>query len=413
MKLAILSTYDSIGGAARAAYRLHKGLLNRGVDSNMLVQKKDTDNGKVFEIKSRKEKIWNEIAIRLNDIPLTKYPKRENYIFSPSLYGGFNENNYIKQYDLFNVHWVGGGFQSIDSITNITKPIILTLHDSWAFTGGCHIPYPCEKFTTKCGACIKLGSNKDTDLSTRIWQKKMDAWQKKNIVLVGDGNWVANNAKNSTIFKNNRVEVIHPGLDLDVFKPLDKKNCRDILRLDQYCNVILFGAVNSTKDKNKGFEYLIEALKMYSQNDLVKKNTKLLVFGASEGTNIENFGIEIKYIGKVFDDITLSILYSAADVMIVPSIIESFGQTASESFACGTPVVAFDTSGLKDIIDHQVNGFLANAYNPNSLSEGIKWVLEDKQRLIELSRNSRIKAQDKFSIEKYVESYYNLYQSVI
>jgi glycosyltransferase involved in cell wall biosynthesis len=413
MKLAILSTYDSIGGAARAAYRLHKGLLNKGIDSNMLVQKKDTDNSKVFDIKSRKEKLWNEIAIRLNDIPLKKYSKRENYIFSPALYGGFNINTHIKQYDLFNIHWVGGGFQSIDSIAKITKPIILTLHDSWAFTGGCHIPYPCEKFTTKCGACIKLCSNNDNDLSRKILQKKIDAWKNKNIVLVGDGNWVANNAKNSTIFKNNRVEVIHPGLDLDIFKPLDKKNSRDILGLDQHCNYILFGAVNSTKDKNKGFEYLIEALKIYSNDDLVKKNTKLLVFGSSEGTNIENFGIEIKYIGKVFDDITLSILYSAADVMIVPSVIESFGQTASESFACGTPVVAFDTSGLRDIIDHQVNGFLANPYNSNSLSEGIKWVLEDKQRLIVLSRNSRKKAEDKFSMEKYVESYYNLYKSLI
>ena len=173
MKLAILSTYDSIGGAARAAYRLHKGLLNKGIDSNMLVQKKDTDNSKVFDIKSRKEKLWNEIAIRLNDIPLKKYTKRENYIFSPALYGGFNINTHIKQYDLFNIHWVGGGFQSIDSIAKITKPIILTLHDSWAFTGGCHIPYPCEKFKTKCGACIKLCSNNDNDLSRKILQKKI------------------------------------------------------------------------------------------------------------------------------------------------------------------------------------------------------------------------------------------------
>ena len=99
--------------------------------------------------------------------------------------------------------------------------------------------------------------------------------------------------------------------------------------------------------------------------------------------------------------------------MIVPSVIESFGQTASESFACGTPVVAFDTSGLRDIVDHQVNGFLANPYNSNSLAEGIKWVLEDKQRLSVLNRNSRKKAEDKFSMDKYVESYYNLYKSLI
>jgi hypothetical protein len=164
MKVAIVSTYDSIGGAARAAFRLHKGLLTKGIDSKMLVQKKDSENNNVIAIVSKKERLWSKIAIRLNNLPLKKYPNKDKYIFSPSIYGGFNEKRYNNQFDLFNIHWVGGGFQSIDSIAKITKPIILTLHDSWAFTGGCHIPYPCEKFVTKCGSCIKLDSNDEIDL---------------------------------------------------------------------------------------------------------------------------------------------------------------------------------------------------------------------------------------------------------
>lgn len=413
MRLAIVSTYDSLGGAARAAFRLHKGLLSKGVDSNMLVQKKESENSKVFGIFSRNEKLWSEIAIRLNGIQLRKYPNKENYIFSPSLYGGFNEQRYNNKFDLFNIHWIGGGFQSINSIAKITKPIILTLHDSWAFTGGCHIPFPCEKFKTNCGSCIKLASNSKIDLSTKILNKKIDAWKNKNIVLVGDGNWVANNATESLIFQNSRVEVIHPGIDLNVFKPLNKKICRQILGLDENSNYILFGAIGATTDKNKGFQYLQEALMKYSQFDKVKINTKLLIFGSS-GENITiDYGIETIYFGKIYDDISLTLLYSAADVMIVPSIIESFGQTASESFACGTPVVAFNTSGLKDIIDHQVNGFLAKPYESSNLADGIKWVLDDSQRLIELQKNSRKKAEEKFSIENYVDKYYELYRSLI
>jgi glycosyltransferase involved in cell wall biosynthesis len=413
MKIAILSTYDSIGGAARAAFRLQKGLIAKGVDSKMLVQRKDSDNSNVIGILSKKERLWSEIAIRLNDLPFKKYPNKEKYIFSPSTYGGFNEKRYNDQFDIFNIHWVGGGFQSIDSIAKITKPIVLTLHDSWAFTGGCHIPYPCEKFVTKCGSCIKLASTNENDLSTRIWSRKVEAWKNKNIVLVGDGNWVAGNAQKSAIFKNNKIEVIHPGLDTNVFKPLDKKACREILGLEENTNYILFGAIGATTDKNKGFQFLAEAIMKYSQNVDKKKNTKLLVFGASEENRDHYFGIETIFIGKVYDDITLSILYSAADVMIVPSIIESFGQTASESFACGTPVVAFDTSGLKDIVDHKVNGFLAKPYESNDLAEGINWVLEDSVRRVALGISGRKKAIEKFSIEKYVDSYINLYKSLI
>ena len=292
--------------------------------------------------------------------------------------------------------------------------MVLTLHDSWAFTGGCHIPFECDKFTTKCGECNQLKSTNKTDLSFRIWNKKLNSWHKKDIVLVGDGNWVANNAKKSSIFKNSRIEVVHPGLDLNIYKPQNKAFSRDILGLAETDKVILFGAISATADINKGFHLLIPALKKLAATYSDNQNLKLIVFGASSSgqTNLDT-SIDTKYIGTLSDDISLSVLYSAADVMIVPSIQEAFGQTASESFACGTPVVAFRTSGLIDIIDHKKNGFLAEPYDPLDLAAGIAWVLSDSDRLKGLGIEARLKAVNKFSIEKCVDDYLKIYSSIL
>ena len=349
----------------------------------------------------------------LDAIPLSFYPKR-NGTFSTGLLSSLNINRIADNFDILNFHWLGGGFQSIQSISNINKPIVLTLHDSWAFTGGCHIPFECERFTESCGKCFQLGSLKQNDLSARILKKKKKAWEENNIVLVGDGNWVADNARRSFLFKNSRVEVVHPGLDINVFKPLDKKFCREILGFSETDKIILFGAISATSNYNKGFHLLIPTLKklesIYSDCD----NLKLVVFGASDSSGaVLDTKIKIQYIGKLNDDISLSIMYSAADLMIVPSLQECFGQTASESFACGTPVAAFDTTGLKDIIDHKINGFLAKAYDPIDLAIGIDWLLSDTERLKHFGKVAREKVVNNFSIEKYAESYLKIYKSII
>lgn len=414
MKIGIVSTHDQLGGAARAAFRLNQGLVDSGYKSTMYVQQKQSDNCNVIRPISKYNNLRASIVPRLDSLPLIHYPNRNRRNFSTGWLNSYNLQKISDEIDVFNFHWIGSGFQSISSIANIKKPIILTLHDSWAFTGGCHIPFECDKFLSKCGECIQLKSSVKSDLSYRIWKKKHDLWSNKNIVLVGDGTWVANNAKRSPIFKNHQIEVIHPGLDLNTYKPINKKFCREILGLSDNDKVILFGAYHATEDKNKGFHLLKPALEKLVATYTDVTNLKFIVFGASapkESNRIS--GIETKYTGILKDDISLSILYSAADVMVVPSIYESFGQTASESFACGTPVVAFRTSGLKDIIDHGINGFLAEPYDPLDLAKGISWVLSDPSRLSHLGFEARNKAINKFSMEKYVHDYLKIYESVL
>lgn len=414
MKISIISTHDQLGGAARAAFRLHRGLLDNGSKSTMYVQQKQSDDCNVIRPISKYKNFRAFIGPRLDTLPLINYPKRNKRNFSTGWLSSFDFNNISNEIDVFNVHWVGNGFQSIRSIANLKKPLVLTLHDSWAFTGGCHIPYECKGFLNKCGACYQLNSSVKSDLSHNIWKKKFDLWNNKDIVLVGVGSWVANNAKRSLIFKNHRIEVIHPGIDLKIYKPQNKKNCREILGLSEYDKVILFGAYGATEDVNKGFHLLKPALEKLAATFPDITNLKFIVFGASSpGESDLIKGIDTRYVGILKDDISLSVLYSAADVMIVPSMYESFGQTGSESFACGTPVVAFRTSGLKDIIDHKLNGFLAEPYDPIELADGISWVLSDSSRLAQLSIEARKKAINKFSIEKCVEQYLKVYESIL
>lgn len=413
MKVGIFSTFDHRGGAARAAYRLHKGMLNSGVLSKMFVHVKESDDDTVIKKNSKIAKIRSLIVPTLDSAPLLLYPKREKRIFSVGCLSSTEIKKVSREIDVVNLHWISGGFLSIRSISQLTKPLVLTLHDSWAFTGGCHIPFECEKFMDKCGSCIQLHSESKMDLSSSVWKSKFELLSKRNIVLVGDGNWVAENARRSSIFRNHRVEVVHPGLDLNVFKPVNKKSAREILGVEEGKKVVLYGAYSATTDANKGFHLLVPALKRLS-TIYTGRDIKLIVFGssASEQSSFE-FGLEVQFIGKMNDDISLSVLYSAADVMVVPSIQESFGQTASESFACGTPVVAFRTTGLVDIIDHQLNGYLAKPYDSDDLASGIEWVLADSNRLNFLGIEARKKAVRQFGIERCVNEYLRIYESVL
>lgn len=411
MRVGIVNTFDVYGGAARTASRLHKGLIAQSINSKMIVQIKESDNKLVVGPGSKYEKLRSSIVSNLSNIPLALYPNKDSRTFSTGIFRSLNLDKYNKEFDILNLHWIANGFQSVNSIEQIKLPLVLSLHDSWAFTGGCHVPYECVNFVDSCGNCGCLGSNNKKDLSYHILSRKKKAWSNNNMVLVAASKWIADNAKKSSLFNSHRVEVVNPGLDLEVFKPVDKQLSRKILGFSDDDIIILFGAISATSDFNKGFHLLLPALQRL-QSTL--PNLKLVVFGSDDsGENLINIDIPIKYVGRLHDDISLTILYSSADVMVVPSIQEAFGQTASESFACGTPVVAFGASGLIDIIDHKVNGYLAKPYDSVDLAEGIKWVIEDKDRNFNLSLKARMKAMNNFGLDRFVNKYVDIYNSII
>ena len=310
------------------------------------------------------------------------------------------------------MHWICKGLLRPESLAKFNKPIVWTLRDMWAFTGGCHYTGNCTKYQENCGSCPQLGSNTNNDLSRQIWYRKKKAWQELDLTIVTISHWLAECAKQSSLFSNKRVEVIHNAVDESKFKPIPKNIARDILNLPQDKKIILFGAINATKDPRKGFQYLIPALKKLSNNGW-QEATELLIFGAYRPKEPLNLGMKSHYMGRLYDDPTIALTYASADVTVIPSIQEAFGKTALESLSCGTPVVSFDSTGLKDIVEHQENGYRAKCFSSDDLACGIAWVLENKQRWQTLSQKAREKVEREFTLKTQATKYSNLYREIL
>ena len=414
MKIVIMNTTDIEGGAARCAYRLHKGLQRSGANSTYVVQNKFSTDEDVLTGQKKLSRVSAVIRPQLDIVPIRFYRNRVQGYFSTGLMTRFNTSpiNSLSP-DIINLHYVAEGFLPIESLKQFKRPIVWTLHDSWPFTGGCHLPGDCERYQQSCGACPILGSKSPRDLSNWIWRKKSKAWRDLNMTIVTDSTWLAECVKKSSLFKNYRVEAINPGLDLNSFKPIDKKIARSLLSLPVDKKLILFGAMHSTSDSNKGFQFLQPAIQRLSKTTL-GAHAELIIFGASEPSNPPDLGMKAHYMGRLHDDLSLAVLYSAADVMVVPSIRESFGQTASEAMACGTPVVAFGATGLLDIVDHKQNGYLAVPYESEDLANGIAWVLSlNGDGYKSISQNARDKVEKAFSIELMAHKYSVLFNEIL
>lgn len=413
----LVSTYDPRGGAgaARAAYRLHQGLLRLGIDSKMLVQDKRMDEPTIISDRNKLEKkIW-EARLNWDNLPLKLYRNRQRkpaVFFSaqwlPDLVT--SRINALNP-DIINLHWICGGFIPIEVLVKLNKPIVWTFHDLWAFTGGCYYSQECDRYTKSCGNCPLLGSNLDFDLSRWVWTRKAKAWQNLKFTIVTPSKWLAECAKSSSLFQNSDIKVIPNGLDIGIYKPSDQQTARNILNLPQNKQLILFGAIAATSNKRKGFHWLQPALQKLSQSGW-KDKIELIVFGASQPENLVDLGFKVHYLGKIDDENKLALLYSSADVMIVPSIEEAFGQTASESLACGTPVVSFDSTGLKDIVEHKKNGYRAKCFSCDDLANGIAWVIENKERYQKLCDRAREKVEQEFTLELQARRYFSVFKEV-
>ena len=414
MKVLILSTKDIAGGASRAAYRFHRGFLAAGINSTMLVQNKVSGDRTVISARSKLQRGIAATRPALNQLPFSLYRDRDrsiNIYSTQWLPNNLAEKVAQIEPDIINIHWICGGYVPIETLAKFKQPLVWTFHDMWAFTGGCHYSGECDRFTQSCGACPQLGSSRSWDLSRWVWQRKAKSWKDLNLTIVTPSRWLADTAKSSSLFKNTRVEVIGNGIDPKIYQPHDKKLARNILQLPIDKKIVLFGALDSTQDKRKGFPLLLSALQYLTELESPAE-VELVIFGSSAPANPIDFGFDAHYIGKLSDDVALSLLYASADVFVAPSIQDNLPNTILEAMFSGTPCTAFDIGGIPDLIDHQQNGYLAQPFLPEDLAQGIHWILQDPQRCQQLAVQSRAKAVAEFNLATQTQQYLRVFNSL-
>lgn len=403
-KLKVLHvTYNDVsGGAARYVMRLHDSLIDAGVDSSILVLSKESDKNLV--IKSSSKTYLQRFSSKIDKLLLIPFGiPAEKFATGLGLEFILKDINKINP-DLVHLHWINNGFVSLRSLKKINKPMVWSILDMWPFTGGFHYTpeHPGKK--------ISLISNYLISIKKRTYKNL-------NIIIVSISSWMEKQLTSSNVFKNKDTYIVFPPIDINMFKPLDKKIARDIYNLPKNRKIILFGANHSTIDKRKGMDILLEALKLVKHR--YKENFSLVVFGASDQSLLINdLNIDTHYIGKIFCEIgdfdsgSLSAMYSAADVTVVPSIQEAFGQVASESMSCGTPVVGFNNTGVQDIVMHKKNGYLADYKDISDLAEGIIWTLENNEDK-SLSFESRNFAKETFDSKKIALNFKEIYNKAL
>ncbi len=407
MKVLIVSAHDKKGGAAKAAYRLHRALLAQNINSKMLVQNKKSTDETVIGAHSKIGKYLNPYRPALDHI-IMKFYKTQT-LFSSS-YLPFSQ--IVKQInkispDIVNLHWICGGTLKIEDIAKIKARVVWSLHDMWAFTGGCHYDKECGKYQQKCGSCPILGSNKNNDLSRKIFDRKQKNFAQKNMTIIGLSSWLSECAKNSSLLKDKHHINLPNPIETDVFKPTDKGKARELWHLPKDKKLILFGINHTINNINKGFNKLNEALRQLKNTDI-----ELLVFGSNAPKKSQNFGFKTHYLGYIEDNDRLITLYNAADVVVVPSLQENLSNTIMESMACGKAVVGFDIGGNADMIQHKNTGYLAKPFSISDLASGIEWVLNNKQ-YDRLCKNARAKILTEFDSKIVAKKYIKLYQNLL
>jgi glycosyltransferase involved in cell wall biosynthesis len=313
-----------------------------------------------------------------------------------------------------NLHWVGDETLSIEDIGRIRKPMVWTLHDMWPFCGAEHYTADDELARWRSGysKTNRPASEGGLDLDRLIWQRKRRAW-KRPMHIVAPSRWLASCARESALFKGWPVSVVPNVLDTATFQPLDQHFCRQVLGLpNNDKQIILFGALGGGGDPRKGYDLLLDALTQLGSR-MDPQNMLCVVFGQGTPQIPYELPFPTRWMGHVRDDATLALLYNAADVMVVPSRQENLPQTATESQACGCPVVAFDCTGLRDAVVHRETGYLARAFDTEDMAEGLRWILEDAGRRDTLRQASRMRAVKLWSPEVVVPQYLSVYQSMI
>jgi glycosyltransferase involved in cell wall biosynthesis len=409
-----VSTTDLRGGAARAAFRLHRMLGTAGVSSQMLVAQRFGDDPDVVEYNplspapSIVGHVFFRLSRRLHRPPVDK----AGGYFSPDWsFSGWRLASQLPDCDVVNLHWVADllDYRSLPRLA-ARRPIVWTFHDMNAFTGGCHYSGLCARFVDRCGSCPQLmTTTSDGDFTRRVLDRKREVLSRvprSRLTVVSPSNWLAQQARRSALFREFEIRVIPNGIDLQEFRPMDRHEARRRLNLPPDARIVLFVA-DLIADRRKGLRLLLKAFRE------IRDVPGLLLVTLGRGGCDLATPHATRHLGSLHDSDDLRAAYSAADAFAIPSLQDNLPNTILESMACGTPVVGFASGGVGEAVVDGVSGLLAPTGDFEALAVALQRILEDRALQSALARNARFRAEREYAIGEQARRYASLYQELV
>jgi glycosyltransferase involved in cell wall biosynthesis len=393
-----ISESDAAGGAARAAYALHRGLPALGHRSRMLVGRKVTPDPDTRSVK--RSTSWRA-ADRLAGAAADGAGLQ--YAFYPSSFG-VAADPWFRAADVVQLHNLHGSYFGFGALPLLTKrrPTVWQLHDQWAMTG--HVAYSldCERWRHGCGSCPYLEEypRLERDTTALLWRLKRATYARSRLTLVTTSTWMARLVAASPLLRRFRCLTIPNGVDTTRFRPGPRSEARGRLALPADCPIVLFVA-SELREPRKGLALLEEALRGLEQPPL------LALVGAGAAAP----DVDTHVLGPLDGD-ALADAYRAADVLAVPSLADVLTLTAPESLACATPCVAFDRGGVTDVVRDGETGVHARFGDAGALASAIERILGDPELRDRLGARGREVAEAEFAIGLQVDRYAELYEEL-
>lgn len=404
MKVTHLNYSDSKGGASIAAKRIHASQVRYGIDSEFIVHKKSTDDADVLKLRSYPSTIIRDLQYRLESKFMQAFLNLDDQC-SLSVFPSTNPKiiNSLES-DIVNLHWINAGMLSIYEISKIVKPKVWTLHDMWPFSSIEHYPksdfwksdfpeYPQSKYL-----------NFEKFIKRYAFESKKLAWH-ESFPIVAPSNWMKEQVRQSKLMKDWPIYVINNPIDLKKWNAKSKQLARTKLHLPQNKKLVLFGSSGGINDKRKGFSDLLNSLRY------INEKIELVIFGNKHSLK-DLDTVRVHQMGYINDSQILNWIYSACDLLAIPSKVDNFPNTILESMASATPVVGYSIGGIPELISHKNNGYLVEKDSHKDLAKGIEWILEHNNNNI-IGSNARMWAEKNFSYEECCQKYLNLYEELL
>ncbi len=379
MKVVLVNTSESKGGAAVACKRLYTNYKENNVDCKLIVFNKTSTDENVIQIPVSKIKHLFISFLFYLELIIQKLLKKKHVDFSFSFFGiDLSKIKEIQEADIIHLHWINNSFiqiKGLQKLINSNKKIVWTMHDMWTFTGGCHYSDTCELYKNTCTNCPKLKNN-SFDFA-KLQQSKKESIELNHIKYITPSNWLKSIGNGSRLLKNSNIVAIPNCIDTNIFKRIEKKEA--LLNLQLAINpdekVLLYVAMNAN-DPRKGYTELIKSLNHWLT--ISNETINLIIIGRlKELPDLNTNRIKIHALGRLFDVQKIVSAYSCADVFLMPSQQDNLPNTIMESLACGTPIVAYSIGGIPEMIDHQQTGYLVSPGNIEGFSDGIQWILQN------------------------------------